>query len=178
MIQIGASAATIDTPIEHLIACHRRIEQRLETLINAAGHMGNDRAAALEAIRKSLEFLDTSGVLHTQDEEVSLFPRLRPKLSSSEAAFVDSLEAQHVEAGAAYADLKQLAVMLASPDDATADSIASYGDCAGRLRALYRDHILAEDEILTALAKRSLGESEISDISREMRARRAKPGTV
>jgi ribulose 1,5-bisphosphate synthetase/thiazole synthase len=40
MIQIGASAATIDTPIEHLIACHRRIEQRLETLINAAGPAG------------------------------------------------------------------------------------------------------------------------------------------
>jgi hypothetical protein len=30
MIQIGASAATIDSPIEHLVACHRRIEQRAE----------------------------------------------------------------------------------------------------------------------------------------------------
>ena len=49
---------------------------------NAAGHMENDRAGALDAIRKSLEFLDTSGALHTQDEEDSLFPRLRPKLSS------------------------------------------------------------------------------------------------
>jgi hemerythrin-like domain-containing protein len=174
MIQIGASAATIDTPIEHLMACHRRIEQRIETLINAAGHMGNDRAGALEAIRKSLEFLDTSGAMHTQDEEASLFPRLRPKLSSSEVAFVDSLEAQHVEAGAVYADLKQLAAMLKSTEGATADSITSYRDCASRLRALYRDHIRAEDEILTALAKRSLGELEIIEISREMRARRAK----
>ena len=53
MIQIGASAATIDTPIEHLMACHRRIEQRLETLIDAAGHMVKDRTGAIEAIRKS-----------------------------------------------------------------------------------------------------------------------------
>jgi iron-sulfur cluster repair protein YtfE (RIC family) len=173
MIQIGASAATIDTPIEHLMACHRRIEQRLETLINAAGHMGIDRAGALKAIRKSLEFLDTSGALHTQDEEASLFPRLRPKLSSSEVVFVDSLEAQHVEAGAVYADLKQLATTLNSPGGSSTDSIASYRDCASRLRALYRDHIRAEDEILTALAKRSLGELDISEISREMRARRA-----
>ncbi len=173
MIQIGASAATIDTPIEHLMACHRRIEQRLETLINASGHIGKDRAEALEAIRKSLEFLDTSGALHTQDEEASLFPRLRPKLSSSEIAFVDSLETQHVEARAVYANLKRLAEMMDNPDGPTADAIASYRDCADRLRALYREHIRAEDEVLTALAKRYLGGLEISEISREMRARRA-----
>jgi hemerythrin-like domain-containing protein len=178
MVQIGASAATIDTPIEHLMACHRRIEQRLETLINAAGHIGNDRARVLEAIQRSLEFLDTSGALHTQDEEASLFPRLRPKLSNSEAAFVDSLEAQHVEAGSVYADLKRLAATLNTSGSSTADSIASYRECASRLRALYRDHIRAEDEILTALAKRSLGELEISEISREMRARRASPKKV
>lgn len=173
MIQIGASAAPIDTPIEHLMACHRRIEQRLETLINAAGHIEKDRTGAIEAIRKSFEFLDTGGVLHTQDEEESLFPRLRPKLSSAEGAFVDSLEAQHVAAGVVYSDLKQFAAILDSPDGETADAIGSYCACAKRLRALYRDHIRAEDEILTALAKRSLGESEISEISGEMRARRA-----
>jgi hypothetical protein len=60
MIQIGASAATIDSPIEHLVACHRRIEQRLDTLINAAGHVDDDRAGALAGIAKSLHFLDTS----------------------------------------------------------------------------------------------------------------------
>jgi iron-sulfur cluster repair protein YtfE (RIC family) len=173
MIQIGASGATIDSPIEHLMACHRRIEQRLETLVNAAGHLEYHRAEALNAIRRSLEFLDTSGALHTQDEEASLFPRLRPKLSDSEAAFVDSLEAQHVEAATVFADLKQLAAALNTPSGSIADPIASYSDCARRLRLLYRDHILAEDQILTALAKRSLGESEISEISREMRARRA-----
>jgi hemerythrin-like domain-containing protein len=168
MIQIGASAATIDTPIEHLMACHRRIEQRLETLIHAAGHLENNRTAALEAIRKSFEFLDTSGALHTEDEEASLFPRLRPKLSSSEVAFVDSLEAQHVKAGALYSQLKKREAMLTD-----AHSIASYLECATRLRALYRDHIRAEDEILTALARKSLGDLEISEISEEMRARRA-----
>jgi hemerythrin-like domain-containing protein len=174
MIQIGASAATIDTPIEHLMACHRRIEQRLETLINAAAHITSDRIRALETIRKSLEFLDSSGALHTEDEEASLFPRLRPKLTTSELAFVDSLEAQHVEAGAVYTELKRLAAGLAGPNDPIAASIDSYRDCASRLQALYRDHIRAEDEILTAIAKRTLGESEISEISREMRARRSK----
>lgn len=167
MIQIGASAATIETPIEHLMACHRRIEQRLDTLINAAGHLDDDRAAALNAIRKSLEFLDTSGALHTEDEEASLFPRLRPKLSASEISFIDSLEAQHVEAGSIYAELKRLVHDLAG------DSVGRYRECAERLRSLYRDHIRAEDEILTAMAKRSLDDAEIHEISQEMRARRA-----
>lgn len=168
MIQIGGPAATIDSPIEHLMACHRRIEQRLDTLVNAAGHIETDRAAAVDAIVKSLHFLDTSGALHTEDEEASLFPRLRPKLSASEIAFIDSLEAQHVEAAALYSKLKQLASTLKH----TTDAIDQYRECAAELRSIYRDHIRTEDEVLTALARRYLAELEISEISREMRARR------
>jgi iron-sulfur cluster repair protein YtfE (RIC family) len=115
MIQIGASAATIDSPIEHLVACHRRIEQRLDTLVSAASHLQDQRSAALAAIASSFSFLDTSGVLHTKDEEASLFPRLRKKLSASEIEFVDSLEAQHVQAEGIYSRLKQLASQLLSP---------------------------------------------------------------
>jgi len=169
MIQIGASPATIDTPVEHLIACHRRIEQRLNTLISAPAHIGTNRIAALDAIRKSLHFLDTSGTLHTEDEELSLFPRLRQKLSASELEFVDSLEAQHAEAEALFAELKKLAL---EPDL----DVTRFLDYAARLRSLYSEHIRAEDEILTAMARRSLDESEIAEISREMRARRARQG--
>jgi len=41
MIQIGAPSATLDAPVEHLMACHRRIEQRLETLIAAGSTKSN-----------------------------------------------------------------------------------------------------------------------------------------
>lgn len=112
MIQIGATVATIDSPIPHLMACHRRIEQRLDTLVNAAAHILTDRAAALDAIRKSLYFPDTSGALHREDEEASLFPCLRQKLSPAEIRFIDSLEAQHVEAGSIYSELKRPALAL------------------------------------------------------------------
>lgn len=173
MIQIGTPPATIDTPLEHLMACHRRIEQRLDTLIHAAGHLVKDQDVAFEAIRSSMEFLETSGVLHTQDEEVSLFPRLREKLSASERTFVDTLEKQHEEAEIIYSELKQLARKIEVAGEPTGDSIGRYLDCAKRLRVLYGDHIRAEDEILTALARRSLNEFEISEISSEMRARRA-----
>lgn len=169
MVQIGGKAATIDTPIEHLMACHRRIEERLDTLVNAADHVEHDPAAAAAAIEKSLRFLDTNGVLHTRDEEESLFPRLRPRLSGSDLQFVDSLEQQHHEAELIYSELKALAPEL------SAASLTRYRDCAERLRTLYRAHIQAEDEILTALARRALPGDEIEAISREMKGRRKLP---
>jgi iron-sulfur cluster repair protein YtfE (RIC family) len=152
------------------MACHRRIEQRLDTLFNAADRIETDRAGALAAIQNSLRFMDTSGEQHTEDEEASLFPRLRQKLSSREIAFLDSLEEQHVEAGAIYSELKQAVLDLGA--EASTASIRQYRECAERLRALYREHIRAEDEILTAIAKRSLDAGELHEISREMRARR------
>ena len=69
MIRIGQPSATIDTPLEHLMACHRRIEERLTTLERAGERLREDRPAALEAILRSILFLDSSGVLHTRDEE-------------------------------------------------------------------------------------------------------------
>ena len=129
MIQSGATAATIDSPIEHLIACHRRIEQRLDMLISAASHILTNRTAVLDAIGKSLTFPDTSGALHTEDEEASLFPRLRQKLSSAEITFIDSLEAQHVEAGAIYSELKRLALALEVSGALPSGLLAVNGPC-------------------------------------------------
>ncbi len=173
MIQIGAPAAAIDSPIEHLMACHRRIEQRLDTLLKAAGHMQDDRASTLAAIGNSIGFLETSGVLHTEDEESSLFPRLRPKLSAGEVAFVDSLEAQHAEAESIFAELKRIVAEMDLQNSVSPATIDQYRGCAEHLQALYQAHIRSEDEILTALAKRSLTGSELVEISAEMRERRS-----
>lgn len=170
MIQIGAKTATLDEPIEHLMACHRRIEQRLDTLVASAARFGTDPSEALAAIAGSLRFLDTNGVRHTEDEENSLFPRLRGKLSEQENVFVESLEDQHDEAAQIYARLKALASQLPS-----ADLLPQYTTCAENLRALYREHIRSEDEILTVLAKRSLDAAELREIAAEMRERRALP---
>ncbi len=170
MVQIGSTPATLDTPIEHLVACHRRIEQRLDTLVLAADHLAKDRPAALAAISASIHFLDTNGVWHTEDEEASLFPRLRAKLAAGEElAFIDSLESQHLEAEKICGELKTL---FSSLDAAEGTAVAEYKACAERLRTLYRAHIRSEDEILTALAKRSLDAKELAGISREMHDRR------
>jgi hemerythrin-like domain-containing protein len=173
MIQIGAKPATIETPIEHLQACHRRIEQRLATLIKAGALLETDRGTALAAIAKSMEFLDSNGALHTADEEESLFPRLRAKLTEEEIQFLDALEADHVEAGVMHAELRLLVNELNFSGSAVPpDTVSRYLECASRLEALYRAHIRAEDERLAPLARRSLTASEIQGISKEMQDRR------
>jgi hemerythrin-like domain-containing protein len=170
VIQIGAPSATVDTPLEHLSACHRRIEQRLDTLVRAGDYLATDRTRALDAIAKSLEFLDLSGSLHTEDEERSVFPRLRAKLSSGEIAYLDALEDQHQSAESLLARLKQLVAALNAGYSSV--RVEEYRACAEALRALYREHIRSEDEILIALAKQVLSDSETAEISKEMRERR------
>ncbi len=173
MIQIGAASATIDSPIEHLMACHRRIEQRLDTLVRAADYLKADRAQALAAIEKSFLFLDSSGVLHTEDEEHSVFPRLRTKLGAGETAYLDSLEQEHQKAESILVRLRKLIGEAARRDPVPEPLIEEYRGCAADLRSLYLAHIRSEDETLTGMAKQLLSASEIAEISREMRNRRA-----
>ena len=165
MVQIGASAATLDEPIEHLVACHRRIEQRLATFERAAAELPEREVAAREAIAAAIRFMDTNGVWHTEDEERSLFPRLRPRLNAEELAFVEALEAQHREAEETFEALRAASSGLPA-------TLPEYTRLASQLGEIYRQHIRSEDEILTRLAKRSLDLADLAAITAEMRARR------
>jgi hemerythrin-like domain-containing protein len=170
MIKIGQKSASIDSPIEHLTACHRRIEDRLETLERAgewlASEEGAKKAEARDAIASALRFLDSSGAMHTADEESSLFPRLLPKLESGEREYVEGLERQHHEIDEAYVELKA----------AAANSEAErYRPAAARVARLYREHIASEDQVLTAVARRCLSAGDLGAIAAEMRQRRGGP---
>jgi len=79
MIQIktagtAGESTTLDAPLEHLMACHRRIEERLATLERAGAALESRRDEALGAIRAAFAFMDSNGAIHTRDEEESLFP--------------------------------------------------------------------------------------------------------
>ena len=69
------------------------------------------------------------------------------KLSPAEIAFIDSLEAQHVEAGSIYSELKRLALAIEVSGDPSPGLLGQYRGCAEQLRSLYRRHIQSEDEI-------------------------------
>jgi hemerythrin-like domain-containing protein len=134
--------------------------------------LGKSSGEALEAIRKSLKFLESNGALHTMDEEASLFPRLRPRLTGEQAAHLDRLEEQHLEVELVLSELKGVVAELAATSQPAAPVESRYRELVARLAALYRPHIQFEDEVLMRLASRVLTASDLQDISGEMRVRR------
>jgi hemerythrin-like domain-containing protein len=160
--------ATLDRPLEHLLACHRRIEERLDTLERAAAHLHDRRDEALAAFHSAFAFLDTSGALHTADEEESLFPRLYPLLEMGERSYLAGLEHDHTEAHLMYTRLKSL---IAAPGTGDAWLHQTRG-LVENLAAHYRRHIASEDETLQSYAAERLGAAALAEIAGEMRARR------
>ena len=164
--------STLDRPLEHLTACHRRIEQRLATLERVAAHLDRNSSDALEAMAACFRFFDSNGVLHTADEEESVFPRLQPRLSDEERTFIATLEDQHREADRLYAELKAIGGELRSGLPASRELRERYRVAASRLAELYRAHMATEDQTLIALGQRVLSPPELAEISREMKNRR------
>jgi hemerythrin-like domain-containing protein len=169
-IELQKAPPVKEGPIEHLFACHRRIEDRLSILERAGAHLESAPGEALTAITNSLRFMDTSGVLHTVDEEQSVFPRLRGHLTQEELAYLDELESQHREADRVYESLK--GVVAALTQSRTPELIQQYRDLVQRLAHAYRDHIASEDENLLPIGRRVLDEAELREIHSEMRGRR------
>lgn len=166
-------SSTLDRPLDHLQACHRRIEDRLETLARAGRHLGDRRDEAIEAIENSLAFFDVNVARHNADEEESFFPRLRERIPASELDLLGRLEQDHIVAAGL---LQTLSGILDSVRDGEVDGAmqAKFLDTVEQLTSLFRGHIAAEDEKLIALASRALPEDTLREIATEMKARRGR----
>jgi hemerythrin-like domain-containing protein len=175
MIQIGASAkpSGSEDPLQHLMACHRRIEQRLDTLERSADVLDTRPAAALDAIANSLTFFDTAGHLHTVDEEEIIFPLIRPRLTAEETKFLATLESEHLAAEAVYDQLKRTYSTMRN--EVAPDLIDRFRRLTAELATLYRAHIANEDSNLMAILERVIRDDERSPLREEMRRRRQPP---
>jgi iron-sulfur cluster repair protein YtfE (RIC family) len=164
--------ASLDRPLDHLVACHRRIEDKLSVLERAVTHLEDRTEEALQACHSVFAFLDSSGMLHSEDEEESVFPRIRLQATGEELAYLDSLELQHREAEGYIARLKNLTKQLERDPSlpATREALAQ---TAGKLVTLYRAHIASENEVLTRIGRARLDEVALAEISFEMRVRRS-----
>lgn len=165
------STSTLDRPLEHLTACHRRIEDRLATLQRAIPFLQSKWTEASEAVANVLRFFDSNGILHTADEEVSLFPRLRSKATEEETAFFEHLEADHDAAEAIYADLKAVVRALGSRPEAAL--VRQFTGLVRQLCDIYSRHIQEEDALLIPIARQRLSGAELADIAAEMKTRRS-----
>ena len=156
------AASTLDHPLEHLVACHARIEERLAILERAGEYLDAKPEEAQQALESVFRYFETSGVMHTADEEESVFPRLAGRLSEEDREYVAALEKQHREAEELYTRLKR----------GSQGDLAEYREVVARFCRLYREHIASENERLIAVGKRLLPSAELDAISTEMKQRR------
>jgi len=164
----GDAVPSPDNVEQFLMACHRRIEQRLEALERAAAALEENTAQALAAFDAVFRFLDSSGALHTEDEEDSLFPRLRARMEPGERTYLAGLEHDHAEAGMVS---RRLRALIARAAEGSLDAPAIRG-AVEEFTALYRRHIASEDSALTTYARSLLTTEDHAAIANEMRARR------
>src|SRR5450756_1594606 len=111
-MQIGERKpmANFQTPLALLSDCHRRVERFLGIIATVAV---NGRGSTLnedyrDGLETALRYFQNAAPLHTQDEEASLFPRMRasgaPEVAAAMAR-LDGLEADHRAAEPLHAEV-------------------------------------------------------------------------
>lgn len=180
-VQLGAKPqADFNEPVELLMDCHRRIEKFLDILLRV---VDDTRGGELdkphrEALETALRYFRLAAPRHTEDEEDSLFPRLRQSEDPAvEAALarMDALEADHRAAEVAHARVDELGRQWLSHDRLDQPAVTEMRELLEELRANYQRHIRLEDEELFPLAARLLKPDDLADIGDEMKRRRNHP---
>lgn len=176
-VTIGSTPdAGFDEPLRLMSDCHRRIEMFLGVLSRLAEGAEDmllpDRRAALE---KALTYFSKAAPRHTEDEEESLFPRMRRSGSPELLAAleeIERLEADHQRAAALHDEVDRHCRnwlrfgQLGAPEAATLR--ATLADLTG----LYARHIEVEERVVFAAAARGLAPQSLDAIGREMADRR------
>lgn len=170
MIAIGAPTPSRE-PLGLLTDCHRRIEAALASMRTAVEGAGELDAARAAALRRARQFFVEMAPKHTQDEEQSLFPRLREK--GYRWPELEALEAEHQAAQALHDEIdRALDAWLADGKLPEGDR-QKLAESVARLVDLYQSHIRIEDEVIFPQARACLSPDEQEAVRREMVARRA-----
>ena len=166
-------------PLGLLVNCHERIETQLETLERSAEALRSGDSRSLSrifgAIDAACKHFATAGVKHTEDEEISLFPRLYEKggaAGEDALSAIAELETQHRAAEQFHCQFDGFVTTL--PRDGSADGreLDCFSDLVAELTGLYRPHIQLENNLVFPVAAQILSASEIQSLGEEMRARR------
>ena len=177
-VTIGAKLENDFTnPLGLLQDCHRRIERFLDIIVKMiattrGSHLDDEQRAALKT---ALRYFREAAPKHTEDEEVSLFPRLRERCGEAAAdAFrtLDSLEGDHVKAKVWHEELDTLGRHWLSAGLLDEQAFSRLRELADRLAALYKAHIDVEDNELFPKAHSVLTAEHLTVIGKEMAARR------
>ncbi len=177
-LQIGEKPLpTFQDPLALLSDCHRRIERFLRDLITVVEQTGGGRLSPVQrdALETALCYFREAAPRHTQDEEESLFPRMRIAATPGCREALDQLarlESDHQTAAEGHAMVEQLGRQWLNEGHLSTSETGLLGNILNRLRATYDRHIAIEDLEVFPVAGRVLTSSEIEAIGREMARRR------
>jgi hemerythrin-like domain-containing protein len=179
-ITLGARAEHgFDQPLGLLSDCHRRIESFLGMMIRVVERSGSGRKPLVteerQALEAALQYFRTAAPRHTQDEEVSLFPRMRES-NNPEAhaalARMEALEADHQHADVMHEEAHQLCRRWLDGAAVEPAEFQRLHRLLHDLREMYVRHISLEDSELFPLAARVLDSGQLARIGAEMAERR------
>lgn len=169
-----------DEPLGLLSDCHRRIERFLGSMLAVARQFdgGELDAANRNVLEQGIRYFSTSAQRHTEDEEASLFPRLRACQDGRAAevmATLAALEADHREAEERHAAVDRLVRRWLERGKLPEEDTRALIDHLEALSAAYARHIGIEDHELFPVAGELLPASDLEAVGREMAARRGVP---
>jgi hemerythrin-like domain-containing protein len=174
-IQIGAKPDSgFDDPLGMLKDCHRRIERFLHLLCWVPGKAqgralnGEER----QAVEAALQYFCTSGPLHTEDEEQSLFPRMRSAGAGDVINEMARLEADHQRAAGLHEAMASTYVRWLQDGVLPADEEARLQQIAREMQQIYGEHIRIEEEVVFPRAAEVLDRSVLPSMGEEFKARR------
>lgn len=181
-MQIGEQRpmASFREPLALLSDCHRRVERFLEVIAIVAteGRGGALTEEYRSSLQTALGYFEKAAPLHTQDEEASLFPRMRASESPeviAALAKLDGLEADHQSAQPLHAEIDILGHRWLDEGSLEPEDTGRLVEAITRLRSMYESHIALEDEFVFPLAGRTLDEETLLSVGREMADRRGIP---
>jgi hemerythrin-like domain-containing protein len=177
-VQIGARVESDFTdPVGMLQDCHRRIERFLGVLRVLGEQAGVTplTPGQRKSLQTSLRYFREGAPRHVQDEEISLFPRLRRQRSAkvgATLAIVERLERDHSTVEAWHQELDRLGGCWLKEGTLAPTSIVRFQQLTRQLWELYEKHIHVEDNELFPLAAATLALSDLNSIGQEMAQRR------
>lgn len=175
----------ITNPIEKLIECHDHILAQLSLFtqsLNAVEQQGVvGFLSERENIKKTFEFIDTSIMLHTRDEEEALFPKLQPKLEAKLPGGgggktpVDMMESEHRIVEEVTSRVKSLASMIEKNlhENETSLLLDEFLQKGRWIIQAYQGHIWKENNVLFPMAERLLSAEDKEQVAGVMNNNRS-----
>jgi hemerythrin-like domain-containing protein len=162
-------------PLGLLSDCHRRIEYFLDVLMRLSAPDAPPLTPEhWKELERAVNYFAKAGPRHTADEEESLFPRLRSTHDPRAAQALEclsQLERDHELAATHHRAVDMFCRRWLDHGFLSDVDKRNLRDRLAELHAIYREHILIEDQQLFPAAKRVLSVEQLLEIGREMQDR-------